>query len=250
MALGDKLRRPSKAHFNGYRRLANPHQNCVGYLLPAPYETASANSMLTLGPFLCHLESRRFEHLVISTHLGARVIAAKRAPTSVRISTGRPDARRGHAPGLTIPLWPTRLGWIDRKSDSWRKSCQQRQAMKCPLCEDCGWVCKTIPIDHGKVSTPASAAPPTASSVLSSVISFQVMFGPNVAWRLLVYRLDLGKNRAETIHDGLCIGCRGGYLQFWEVYLKGMSCAGGIVGGVDLSMDHLEDTGSNRGCFF
>jgi hypothetical protein len=29
-----------------------------------------------------------------------------------------------------------------------------------------------------------------------------------------------------------------------------MTCAGGIVGGVALSMDHLEDTGSNRGCFF
>ena len=28
----------------------------------------------------------------------------------------------------------------------------------------------------------------------------------------LIYRLDLGKNRAETIHDGLCIDCRGGYL--------------------------------------
>lgn len=27
----------------------------------------------------------------------------------------------------------------------------------------------------------------------------------------LVYRLDLGKNRAETIHDGLCIDIRGGY---------------------------------------
>src|SRR6202790_3072282 len=25
----DKLRRPSKAHFNGYRLLDNPHQNCV-----------------------------------------------------------------------------------------------------------------------------------------------------------------------------------------------------------------------------
>lgn len=29
-----------------------------------------------------------------------------------------------------------------------------------------------------------------------------------------------------------------------------MTCAGGIVGAVALSMDHLEDTGSNRGCFF
>jgi hypothetical protein len=29
MAHDDKLRRPSKAHFNGYRRLDNPHQNCV-----------------------------------------------------------------------------------------------------------------------------------------------------------------------------------------------------------------------------
>jgi hypothetical protein len=29
-----------------------------------------------------------------------------------------------------------------------------------------------------------------------------------------------------------------------------MTCAGGIVGGVDVSMDHFEDTGSNRGCFF
>jgi hypothetical protein len=42
MELGDKLRRPSKAQFNGYRRLANPHQNCVGYRPPAPYGTASA----------------------------------------------------------------------------------------------------------------------------------------------------------------------------------------------------------------
>ncbi len=33
----------------------------------------------------------------------------------------------------------------------------------------------------------------------------------------LVYRLDLGKDRAEAIHDGLCIGSRGGYLQFREV---------------------------------
>ena len=29
MAIGDKLRRASKAYFNGYRRLANPHQKCV-----------------------------------------------------------------------------------------------------------------------------------------------------------------------------------------------------------------------------
>jgi len=59
----------------------------------------------------------------------------KKAPTFVRISNGRPGARRGHAPGLTIPLWPARFGWIDRKSDSWRKSCKQRQATKCPLCD-------------------------------------------------------------------------------------------------------------------
>src|SRR5260370_31772394 len=50
------------------------------------------------------------------------------------------------------------------------------------------------------------------SFVLSSVISFQAMFGPNVAWRLIrPYRLYLGKNRAEAIHDWLCIGCRGCY---------------------------------------
>jgi hypothetical protein len=51
MAFGDKLRRPSKAYFNGYRRIANPHQNCVGYPPPPPYETASVFSRSRWGRF-------------------------------------------------------------------------------------------------------------------------------------------------------------------------------------------------------
>jgi hypothetical protein len=36
--------------------------------------------------------------------------------------------------------------------------------------------------------------------------------GNSVGKFLLVYRPDLGKNRTEAIHDGLCIDCRGDYL--------------------------------------
>jgi hypothetical protein len=31
---------------------------------------------------------------------------------------------------------------------------------ECAPCEDCGWICETIPIDHGKANMPAPAALP------------------------------------------------------------------------------------------
>jgi hypothetical protein len=41
----------SKAHFNGYRRLVDPHQNRAGYLfLPAPYGTALVSARAEAVP--------------------------------------------------------------------------------------------------------------------------------------------------------------------------------------------------------
>jgi hypothetical protein len=44
----------SNVYFNGYRRFANPHLNCVDISLSAPYGTASAVLRPALRPFLCH----------------------------------------------------------------------------------------------------------------------------------------------------------------------------------------------------
>jgi hypothetical protein len=75
-ALGDKLRRSSKAQFNGYRRLANPHQDCVGY---RPLRHLTERPQLTLA----HAEA-------VSLPSGITPVRASSGPTKeVRLDGGQ-----------------------------------------------------------------------------------------------------------------------------------------------------------------
>jgi hypothetical protein len=99
-ALSSKLRRPSKAQFNGYRRLADPHQNRVGSL------TGTIRNGLSLLP--AHAEAVSFGQRKNPPDGDQRAGLAKRTirrPWRGRRKRAYHQIRGEPSPGLKFNVW-------------------------------------------------------------------------------------------------------------------------------------------------